>query len=498
MHTHALGWMTCLCVTGSAAMTASAQDVLIVPDEFPTIQAAIDQANDGDFVQIMPGTYHEAINLGARNINIRGSGTDVTIIDATGHDSSTVTLSPTDSVSIEDITITGGSGSPIQFVQTELTAGGGLLVQSGAVALFNCRIVSNSAHLGGGIFVSAGASASLLNCHVGENVAATGGGLFSNAGQPIAATTTFENNQAENGGAAFIVGDGTFDSCEFRVNGAEQEGGGVLVAGGMGSFASCVFYKNESSGNGGALRITEHAIAEVTESSFVLNSAADAAVSIGAISDVTLAESVFCENAPTHVSDNWTDEGGNVFSESCDDLCAGQCGEQAANGCWCDQACKVYDDCCADACQSCSIAGCDPDFPVTCEGMCGGTPPQGCWCDMVCFSFGDCCPDVCQWCDYPGCDGGRDSCVGLCGMDALSGCRCHPDCVAEDNCCHDACSECGHCQLGDLNGDGIVNVNDLLILLAAWGECPPSCPADLNGDGFVDVADLLLLLGNWS
>jgi len=48
---------------------------------------------------------------------------------------------------------------------------------------------------------------------------------------------------------------------------------------------------------------------------------------------------------------------------------------------------------------------------------------------------------------------------------------------------------------GDVNGDGIVNVEDLLALLASWGE--PGGPADINGDGIVDVVDLLILLENW-
>ncbi len=53
--------------------------------------------------------------------------------------------------------------------------------------------------------------------------------------------------------------------------------------------------------------------------------------------------------------------------------------------------------------------------------------------------------------------------------------------------------------VGDLNGDGVVNVFDLLILLEEWGACPDpdDCPADIDGDGSVDVFDLLTLLENW-
>ena len=49
---------------------------------------------------------------------------------------------------------------------------------------------------------------------------------------------------------------------------------------------------------------------------------------------------------------------------------------------------------------------------------------------------------------------------------------------------------------GDINGDGVVNTEDLLLLLAAWGDCP-GCPEDLNGDGVVNTTDLLMLLANW-
>jgi hypothetical protein len=53
--------------------------------------------------------------------------------------------------------------------------------------------------------------------------------------------------------------------------------------------------------------------------------------------------------------------------------------------------------------------------------------------------------------------------------------------------------------VGDINGDGSVNISDLLELLAAWGDCPEGafCPADIVCNGSIDVADLLELLANW-
>ena len=49
---------------------------------------------------------------------------------------------------------------------------------------------------------------------------------------------------------------------------------------------------------------------------------------------------------------------------------------------------------------------------------------------------------------------------------------------------------------GDTNGDALVDVADLLAVLAAWGPCL-ACDADTNGDGQVDVADLPAGLAAW-
>jgi hypothetical protein len=47
----------------------------------------------------------------------------------------------------------------------------------------------------------------------------------------------------------------------------------------------------------------------------------------------------------------------------------------------------------------------------------------------------------------------------------------------------------------DLNGDDVVDVSDLLLVIDAWGGNGGS--ADINGDGIVDVGDLLEIVGNW-
>ncbi len=57
-----------------------------------------------------------------------------------------------------------------------------------------------------------------------------------------------------------------------------------------------------------------------------------------------------------------------------------------------------------------------------------------------------------------------------------------------------------YATIGDIDGDGIVGINDFLILLGSWGPCDPpaDCPADLDGDGEVGINDFLILLGSWS
>lgn len=57
------------------------------------------------------------------------------------------------------------------------------------------------------------------------------------------------------------------------------------------------------------------------------------------------------------------------------------------------------------------------------------------------------------------------------------------------------------CPADVAGGDGVVDVNDLLLLLGTWGPCPgpcpPHCAGDIDEDCEVGVTDLLVLLGAW-
>jgi hypothetical protein len=52
---------------------------------------------------------------------------------------------------------------------------------------------------------------------------------------------------------------------------------------------------------------------------------------------------------------------------------------------------------------------------------------------------------------------------------------------------------------GDLDNNGVVDIFDVLGLLAGWGACPDAdaCPQDFSGDGVIGINDLLVVLSNY-
>lgn len=98
------------------AGSAGAVTYYVNPGE--SIQAAIDDANDGDEIEVAPGTYNEAIDFKGKAMRLYSSGgPDVTIIDATGLSSSVVKCTSGEGLNtiLTGFTITGGTGTPDEY-----------------------------------------------------------------------------------------------------------------------------------------------------------------------------------------------------------------------------------------------------------------------------------------------------------------------------------------------------------------------------------------------
>lgn len=50
---------------------------------------------------------------------------------------------------------------------------------------------------------------------------------------------------------------------------------------------------------------------------------------------------------------------------------------------------------------------------------------------------------------------------------------------------------------GDINANGVTDIDDLFDVINSWGPCPAPCPTDIVPSGEVDVDDLFKVINNW-
>ena len=199
-----------------------------IPEDYSTIQEAIDAAIDGDKIIVDPGIYIENLNFFGKTIKLKStyeSKNDTltishTIIDA-GYANHAITLNSGEKkISISGFTIrngiAGGGGAIYcgNSVTAELkdlvlenniaTFGGGILsYHSANLVLDNIDFIGNSCteQSFGGAIAAYDSNIELSNCNFLRNEASHGGAIYSSFSNINIEQSLFDENQASRGGA---------------------------------------------------------------------------------------------------------------------------------------------------------------------------------------------------------------------------------------------------------------------------------------------------------
>jgi hypothetical protein len=339
----------------------------------------------------------------------------------------------------------GHPSSPVVFFRTGETRDSileGFTVAKGTGVfspLWACNC--DGYQLGGGIFI-AGASPTIRGCRFRDNSCFTyfsrGGGIFTEGGSP------------------------RIEHCQFIANhagGAYGRGGAIWVGSGAPEIYDCDVRLNTNQcywyGHGGGIWV-EGGSPTLERVRIVENTSSHGIGGLQCTPTTRLKSVYLSGNTVPQVSGTYVDLGGNVTDGDCNangvqdlvDLAQGTSSDLDAN--------RVPDEC------DCLFSGTDSDGDGTrdCDDGCPSDPLK--------------------------------SDPGLCGCGAAGR---DLDADGLEDCCLEGTP---HCCLGDLDGNGQTEAEDLCAVLFAWGPATKATQAlDLDGDGQVGATDLAVVIGGW-
>jgi uncharacterized repeat protein (TIGR01451 family) len=224
--------------SGLGADSAVAESVLRVPQDYPTIQAAIDAAAPGDTVSVSPGVYNELINSQSKAITIESTdGPSVTTIDG-GLAGTVVQLiaNPGETPVLRGFTIQNGYAFP----------GGGGVTTYGGPALIEDNHVSGNYTCFGAIdveFSSATVRNNVVSGTFPNCTGGFGGGIFVGGAGTATVTGNLIMGRNPGGISLFAAGTPTIDGNTITGN----PGDGISV----GNTSNALIENNLVAGNAG-------------------------------------------------------------------------------------------------------------------------------------------------------------------------------------------------------------------------------------------------------
>lgn len=224
---------TSVCFLAVLIANSAMATIHYVPDEYATIQAAIDACNDFDTVVIAPGRYS---GTGNRNIKLNGKPITVRSIDPSDPQSVNTTVIDCEGEG-RGFTLYRGENADSTIAGLTITNGYALLggaiycYNNSSPSITNCVIITNSAVLGGAIAsTNSEGHPNITNCTITANSALAGGGaIYCNGGSPKIKNCIISGNLAYNGGAIYShnIGNPLIVNCTIAANTASGSAAGI-------------------------------------------------------------------------------------------------------------------------------------------------------------------------------------------------------------------------------------------------------------------------------
>jgi len=272
------------------SLTTTGPDNIYVPIQFATIQEAVDHSWNSSVIWVADGTY---TGQGNRDIDFKGLAITVRsengpvncIIDcqanfADTHNGFFFHSGETQNSVLDGFTITHGYAPSGR-------GGGGICCTGASPTIKNCIIINNEAgeENGGGIGCYEYSCPDINNCIISGNTAMIQGGFSCYDSDPLISNCIF----TENGDQAFvgIESSPVFRNCLFANNFAEYGGAAVHFEGFAGgppgtsgrpsnpSFYNCTFTGNSANFRGGGIYLYINCHATVSDCIFWGNTAPD-------------------------------------------------------------------------------------------------------------------------------------------------------------------------------------------------------------------------------
>jgi hypothetical protein len=251
------------------------------PADFNNIQAAINDANDGDVVEVQPGRY---TGDGNRDISFLGKPVTVRGTDPNDPQIVAATVVDCDADWFDDhrgfiFDTNEGAGSILAGLTITngcSRSGGGIRCKESSPTIRNCIFWNNSAAMGGGIVCYWAGELMITGCTFGVNKAGTGGAVFNWNSVASLVDCVFIANAASRGGGALYNDHSSVEvtNCVFIKNLANKGGGGMSNVSSELRLTNCALIANTADEDGGGIGNYDSDV-NLVNCTFSGNSAAD-------------------------------------------------------------------------------------------------------------------------------------------------------------------------------------------------------------------------------